>query len=117
MIRAALHRLCAAIAVGSLMLALPGRAAAPSVVRGQGFAIRSTTVELPYDESFYPDGPGADVMNANCTACHSASMALTQPKLTHAQWAAIVHKMRDVYRAPVQAEDVPQIVDYLARLR
>ncbi|MFD2500951.1 c-type cytochrome [Rhizorhabdus histidinilytica] len=56
------------------------------------------------------------MMNANCASCHSASMVLLQPKLSREQWTGIVRKMRDVYRAPVADEDVPAIIDYLAKL-
>jgi cytochrome c5 len=85
-------------------------------VSGQGFTLKSTSVELPYDEQAYPEGPGAEVMNANCASCHSASMVEVQPKLTRDQWAGIVRKMREVYHAPVADEDVPAIIDYLAKL-
>jgi hypothetical protein len=72
------------------------------------------------DEPFFPDspdgGPKADTINADCTACHSASMTLTQPALSPEAWAGVVHKMRDVYHAPVPEEDVPAILAYLAHL-
>lgn len=41
-------------------------------------------------------------------------MVLTQPKLTPAQWTAIVEKMRDTYHAPLAPSDVAPIVAYLA---
>lgn len=90
-------------------------AAPPSQVAAGGFTLTSTTVELPEDDSTYK-GAGADLMNANCTACHSASMALTQPPLSKAQWTATVEKMRDTYKATVAAKDVPAIVDYLTAM-
>jgi cytochrome c553 len=43
-------------------------------------------------------------------------MVLTQPSLPKADWQAEVKKMRNVYKAPVDAKDVPAIVDYLAKL-
>ena len=87
------------------------RAAAPARVSAHGFALTSLTVELPFDETQYPDGPGADVINANCTACHSASMALTRD-----QWSAIVSKMADTYKAPIDRHDMPAIVAYLTAM-
>ncbi|WP_347270923.1 c-type cytochrome [Rhizorhabdus histidinilytica] len=99
--------LCALVAATALSA---GSRAAPR------FTVKSTSVELPYDETAYPEGPGAEVMNANCASCHSASMVLLQPKLSREQWTGIVRKMRDVYRAPVADEDVPAIIDYLAKL-
>lgn len=82
----------------------------PSSVSAQGFTLTSAAVELPDDEQGYPDGPHADVINANCTSCHSASMALTQPRLSADQWKATITKMREIYKAPVAAKDVDAIV-------
>jgi cytochrome c5 len=106
--------LCGSIA--AMALARGSGAAPRGAVTGQGFTLKSASVELPYDEQAYPDGPGAEVMNANCASCHSASMVLVQPKLSRAQWDGVVKKMRDVYHAPVADEDVPTIVDYLTKL-
>jgi hypothetical protein len=88
--------------------------APPPSVSANGFSLASTSVDLPTDEAQYPDGPHADVINANCTSCHSASMALNQPPLSADQWTAEVTKMREVYKAPVAEADVPAIVAYLA---
>ena len=48
--------------------------APPTSVSARGFSLASTSVDLPVDDATYPDGPHADVINANCTSCHSASM-------------------------------------------
>ncbi|WP_371433494.1 cytochrome c [Novosphingobium sp.] len=92
----------------------------PARVTANGFTLTSSAIELPVDEPFFPDspdgGPKADTINADCTACHSASMTLTQPALSPEAWAGVVHKMRDVYHAPVPEEDVPAILAYLAHL-
>lgn len=76
----------------------------------------SVTVELPPGDRPFPGGPEADAINANCLACHSAGMVLTQPRLSHAAWQAEVDKMIRVYKAPVDQADVPAIVLYLANL-
>lgn len=89
---------------------------APSSVAFGGFTLTSAAIDLPIDDQQYPDGPHADVINANCTSCHSASMALTQPALTADQWKATVTKMKEVYKAPVSEKDIPAIVDYLTAL-
>lgn len=89
---------------------------APSNVAFGGFTLTSAAIELPIDDQQYPDGPHADVINANCTSCHSASMALTQPALTADQWKATVTKMKEVYKAPVSEKDIAAIVDYLTAL-
>lgn len=94
----------------------PAAAPPPSRVSAGGFTLASASVDLPADEAPYPDGPHADVVNANCTACHSASMALNQPALAADQWKAEVTKMREVYHAPVAEADMPAIVAYLTAM-
>lgn len=109
------------LAVLALTLALGAQAFAADSRKGAAktapLRLASQAVVLPDDAAFFPDGPGADLVNANCLACHSASMVLTQPVLTPAQWTATVNKMRDVYGAPVAKEDTAAIVGYLAALQ
>jgi hypothetical protein len=103
---------------GSRYAPLPSSPAAPpspSISAG-GFTLTSTSVDLPLDEQQYPAGRGADVINANCTSCHSASMALNQPLLSSDQWRAEVTKMREVYKAPIAEPNVPVIVAYLTEM-
>ena len=76
-------------------------------------AITSTTVELPSGDALFPGGSNADAINNNCLACHSADMVLNQPALSRSAWEAEVHKMISAYRAPIDENDVPAIVDYL----
>lgn len=71
------------------------------------------SITLPEDTGTFPDGPGKDAMIANCGACHSPSMILTQPKLTADQWKGTIKKMREVYKAPIIAADEPAILAYL----
>ncbi|HVF94451.1 MAG TPA: hypothetical protein VM900_09070 [Sphingomonas sp.] len=91
----------------------PPPAPQPARVAANGFALTSVAVTLPEEVATYPDAPHADAMNANCAACHSPAMVLTQPPLTHEQWAATVAKMRTVYRAPIDDAAVPAILAYL----
>ncbi|WP_187334933.1 hypothetical protein [Novosphingopyxis iocasae] len=88
----------------------------PSMVSGPGLILASVSVDLPDDAATYPDGPNVDAMNANCTACHSASMALYQPPLSSDEWHKEVEKMRNTFGAPVAEADVPAIVAYLTAL-
>jgi mono/diheme cytochrome c family protein len=90
--------------------------APPSQVSGGGLTLTSTSVEFPDDDVEYGQASSAQVMNRNCTACHSANMVLNQPALSGAQWKATVEKMRDAYKATVQEKDVPAIVSYLTTL-
>lgn len=91
-------------------------ATAPGSVAANGFTLASTSVVLPAEAATFPAGPHADAVNANCTACHSASMALTQPALSADQWKATVIKMREVYKAPIAEQDVPAILAYLTAM-
>jgi hypothetical protein len=85
-------------------------------VTAAGITLRSVSVDLPDGDRSFPGGAAADAVNNNCLACHSAGMVLTQPRLSRAQWQAEVDKMRGTYKAPIDAADVPAIVDYLANL-
>lgn len=81
---------------------------------GEDFALASVNLTLPTDEQeMFPPGPNVDQVNNNCRACHSPSMVLTQPPLTHEEWVKVVDKMRTVFKAPVADSDVAAIVAYL----
>jgi sulfite dehydrogenase (cytochrome) subunit B len=80
-------------------------------------ALKSTTVDLPAGDSLFPGGASADAINNNCLACHSTEMVLNQPSQPKATWEAEVHKMINVYKAPVDESDVASIVDYLAKTK
>jgi hypothetical protein len=110
----------AASIVGGLMmmscLAAVVRADPSSVTAG-GLTLHSVSVDMPDSQApLFPEGPGAEAINRNCTGCHSPGMVLTQPGLPQAVWQAEVDKMRTVYKAPVDADDVPAIVTYLTRV-
>jgi mono/diheme cytochrome c family protein len=77
----------------------------------------SQQLELPSSDRVFPPGPGAEAVNNNCLACHSAGMVLTQPKLSRAQWTETVNKMVHIYKAPVDQADMQAIIDYLAALK
>jgi cytochrome c5 len=89
--------------------------AIPGVAFAQTLTLKSDSIDVP-DRGTMFTGPGADVVNNNCLACHSAGMILTQPPLSEATWKAEAEKMIHVYKAPVDEKDVPAIVEYLAKL-
>ena len=63
-------------------------------------------------------GPNLDVVQQNCSGCHSADYISTQPRhLPNPQafWQAEVTKMKGPYGASIDAADVPKIVDYLVQ--
>jgi hypothetical protein len=90
---------------------------APTAVAVGGVSLQSVNVDFPDSDRTFPGGHAADAINNNCLACHSAGMVVTQPHLSRAQWQAEVDKMRNTYKAPISATDVPAIVNYLADLK
>lgn len=62
------------------------------------------------------DAPQAEEVRARCSICHSADyIQMNSTFLNRAGWEAEVRKMMKVMGAPIPAEEVAQIVDYLAR--
>jgi hypothetical protein len=102
--------LSAVILLGAALLPVVVRAATP-------LELKAVKIDLPDSDKMFPGGPGADAINNNCLACHSADMVLNQPALSKQAWAAEVSKMISAYKAPVAPEDVGAIVDYLAALK
>jgi cytochrome c5 len=101
--------------LSALMLAVAAGGCSRSEVDAAP-ALTKVDVTLPSEEAFF-EGPQADTLNTNCTACHSAEMVLYQPSLSAAQWASVVKKMREVYKAPIAEEDDADIVAALVALR
>jgi mono/diheme cytochrome c family protein len=71
------------------------------------------TVDLPTSQASFPPGKGADIANAQCLICHSAGMVLRQPPLTQDEWAGEIHKMRNSFGAPLPADQVEVLAEYL----
>jgi mono/diheme cytochrome c family protein len=72
---------------------------------------------LPEETAAFKPGPNLEVVQNNCTACHSADYVSTQPpgpKFKKDFWQAEVTKMIKVYGAPIDDEDAGKIVEYLA---
>ncbi len=90
--------------------AMAADAPAAASVSGNGITLQSVNLEFPDSDRTFPGGSAADIVNANCLACHSAGMVLNQPALTQAQWLAEANKMRNDFKAPIDAQDVPAIV-------
>ena len=91
--------------------------APPAAGAAAPFELKSVTVTLPSSDQLFPASPGSDQINSNCLACHSAGMVLNQPALSKEAWTAEVNKMIGIYKAPVAAQDVGAIVEYLARMQ
>jgi mono/diheme cytochrome c family protein len=95
-----------------------GVALSPCCAQAEGeLSLRSVSVDLPSGDRMFPGGSGADAINNNCLACHSAGMVLNQPALPKAEWEAEVDKMRTAYKAPIDAKDIDAILDYLVSIK
>lgn len=85
---------------------------APFVARA-----KPVSYQLPEETAAFKPGPNLEVVQNNCTACHSADYIKTQPqgpKFKKDFWQAEVTKMIKVYGAPIEEADVGKIVEYLA---
>ena len=72
--------------------------------------------DLPEETAAFAPGPNLEVVQQYCSGCHSADYVSTQPRRLRdpaAFWQAEVAKMRAAYGAPIDAEAVPRIVEYL----
>ena len=98
-------------AVLLLALALAGCDSGPKV------AFADASITLPEDPLDLPQGPGRDAVIENCTACHSPSTMLQQPRVSREKWESIVGKMRKLYKAPIDDAAVPAIVDYMVHVQ
>ena len=61
------------------------------------------------------DGPGRQLVEANCVMCHSLDyIPMNSPFLDRKGWEASVNKMIKVMGAPIAEADAQKITDYLA---
>ena len=81
------------------------------------FALKNETVTLPVSTRSFPEGPNVATVSASCVICHSPGMVLNQPPLSQAAWEAEVHKMINVYKAPIPDSSVAAIVAYLVKIK
>lgn len=75
------------------------------------------SITLPDDPIDLPEGPGRDAVLENCTACHSPSTMLQQPRVSREKWESIANKMIEVYKAPVDEAAIPAIADYMVAVQ
>ena len=96
-------------------------AAAISVsVAGAGLAASSASTIKLQSKSVRLPGPGrtytgvsAQVLNENCSICHSPTFVDTQPPLSETTWKAEVEKMRKTFGAPIPPDRDAEIVKAL----
>jgi len=99
------------------VLALPLTIAAGADLARRPAIAAPVSYALPDETATLKPGPNLEVVQNNCTACHSADYISTQPrgaKFKKDFWQAEVTKMIKVYGAPIDDGDVGKIVDYLA---
>jgi hypothetical protein len=64
-----------------------------------------------------PEAPHRADFQTSCLICHSARLPLGQPPFGREKWSEIVHKMVEVYGAPITPEDESHVIDYLLAAR
>ncbi|MCA6101320.1 mono/diheme cytochrome c family protein [Bradyrhizobium sp. USDA 4524] len=95
---------------------LPSLAAIAALSIGAAIAA-PVNYTVPEETAAFKPGPNLEVVQNNCTACHSADYIKTQPqgeKFKKDFWQAEVTKMIKVYGAPIDEADVGKIVEYLS---
>ena len=70
--------------------------------------------ELPPETAAFKPGPGVEAAKTQCLLCHSADYVSTQPRLPRAFWKVNVEKMKAKFGAPIPADKVDTLVEYLA---
>jgi cytochrome c5 len=61
------------------------------------------------------DAPGREITAASCAICHSLDyLPMNAPVMNRAAWEKSIHKMVDRFGAPINAENLQVILDYLA---
>ena len=82
-------------------------------------ASQATTAETPFalpsETARLKPSPGFELANSQCLLCHSADYMTTQPRLSRAQWRAIVAKMQARYGAPIATNRIDALTDYFAK--
>lgn len=94
---------------GMIMICGPGRSEADA---------KPVSYKLPSETATFKPGPNLEVVQNNCTSCHSADYIHTQPrgaKFKEDFWRAEVTKMIKVYGAPIDEGDIGKIVEYLTQ--
>ena len=103
-----------AFAILPALALLAGCNSAPDVTFDD---VAITLPEDPIDLPDLPDLPGRDAVVANCTACHSPSTMLQQPQVSREKWESQVKKMVETYKAPVDPDAIPAIIDYMVAVQ
>ena len=82
-------------------------------------ASSAAEIKLPDETAAYKQStlPGYQLVLANCLLCHSAQYAQMQPPTSpRSYWEATVKKMKKPFGAQFSDDDIPAMVDYLAKV-
>lgn len=105
------------IAFTSLVLSMSARGSSytgRSTVDG-GFHQSTGAATEKVDWSvFLPEGDGKTEVALACTSCHDLTQVITQKK-SAGNWRTTLQKMISQYQAPVDKEDMPILIEYLAK--
>ena len=85
---------------------------------GGAFTVRAepVTITVPPDDVTLKPGSDEQMVQAQCSLCHSLDYITTQPPGKDlAFWTAIVNKMIKVFGAPLPQEDVAKVAAYLEK--
>lgn len=86
---------------------------------GMASSVASTkSLRLPPDgvQLEASDLPGYAKARAVCATCHSAEyMRYQPPTAPRTYWDTMVKRMKNVFNAPIDDADMPDIVDYLVK--
>jgi hypothetical protein len=74
-----------------------------------------TNFSLPPETAQLKPGPGVELASANCSLCHSADYIGIQPRFPRAVWKSEVTKMQQKYGAPILANNIDALTDYLTK--
>ncbi len=103
------------LALVAIVAGCGGPPAAKSDPAGS-FRFENKAIELPADRLTLAPGAANELIEENCTGCHSAEMLTTQPSLDAKTCAAEIAKMRKVYHAPIDPADEARLVAALSAL-
>jgi hypothetical protein len=77
-------------------------------------AAQALEIKLPQETAKLHPGTGPGAQGASlCLMCHSVDYVSSQPPMPLGFWDAEVKKMVGTYGAPIPAEQIPLIVEYL----
>jgi sulfite dehydrogenase (cytochrome) subunit B len=101
------------LALAALIALAPGVSTSGLVIAWA----KPVSYKLPDETAQFKPAANVEIVQNNCTACHSSDYVATQPRAVKSKkdfWQAEVTKMIKVYGAPIDEGDVGKIVDYLA---